>query len=153
MTVELWIELHASMTIECLFHRFGSLANMVDGERFDFFIAGQTSSNNGLNICMVPMFGGNLGYLAFIEDIVGQDNGEADIPLYWAGAFGRGRVAPPPDDPNIDWFPIRPDPCLCIEIPLPCDWWWYFWGWFFVVYHEDDGYYVLYFAICPTPIL
>jgi len=152
MTVELWIELHAIMTVECLFHQFHSIGANRDGDLFNFYIAGVTSSNNPLMVCMVPGLDMDLNYLQFVEDVVGNDNGEEDIPLHWAYAMGRGRQAPPPEEIE-NWQRLIPDPCMCIEIPEPCDWWWYFWGWFIVVYHEDDGYYVLYFAICPTPIL
>jgi hypothetical protein len=152
MTVELWIELHAIMTVEGLWHQFHSIGAAQAGDRFDFYVIGVTSSNNPLNICMVPGIGFDLNYLQFIEDIMGDDNGEADIPLNWYYAYGPGSL--PPNPANVaNWTRGDPNPCLCITIEQPCDWWWIYWGWFIVVYHEDDGYYLLLFAICPTPIL
>jgi hypothetical protein len=93
----------------------------------------------------------DLGYLQFIEDVVGEDHGEVDIPLNWATAYGQGD--PIPCDEIDNWNMAYPNPMICIDIPRSCDWWWCYKGWFTVVYHTADGYYTLLFAICPTPRL
>jgi hypothetical protein len=155
ITVELWIELYAVMTVWDLSHQFHSLGATRGGDYFEFYIGGTTSANHPLRICMCPGDMFDLNYLMFVEDIFGNYsfNGDADIPLNWAVSYGRviDNYIPEPDE--VDYERVYPDPYICIDIPDVCDWWWYFYGWFVVVYHEDDGYYVLYFAICPTPIL
>jgi len=148
-TVELWIELYATMTVEGLFQQFHTVADNRDGDRFDFYICGTIQSNHPETICLIPGYNFDLGYLQFIEDVVGEDNGEVDIPLNWAYAYGQGD--PIPCDQIENWTRAYPNPMICIDIPRNCDWWWCYWGWFVVEYHANDGYYTLLFAICPTP--
>jgi hypothetical protein len=150
MTVELWIELHAIMTVEHLFHQFHTISANPNGEYFSFYICGSTSSNNPLNICFFPGLGQDLNYLQFIEDVVGEDNGEEDIALNWAYAVNE-RYIPCEDIQN--WERAYPRPYFCFQIPEVCDWYWCVWGWFWVPYHTDDGYYALFFVVCPSPVL
>jgi hypothetical protein len=167
ITVELWIELFASMTVYDLFHQIHTISDVRDGRLFCGYIRGFTASNHPLDICLTPGMGQSLGFLEFQHSVIDdqddwQDypNNGRDMPISWSVAYGYGEEgdAPAPDDPNTNYVFIGEGDDFGIDQPYcmpyiesPCDWWWYFKFCFWVYYHEDDGYYVLYFTICPVP--
>jgi len=162
ITIQLWIEMSATMTIPVttfMYHRLGNFDDHDNpyvgpnpygptGEIISGGIIGSLSTNSTQNLCLSGYRGSQLDVLAFQHDIFGGDDG-ADIPLNWEVASGSGLY--PPQDPRFE--PIDPvNNQMCIEI-LACHHWFWWWFWFYVPYHWYDGYYVMYFSICPTPVL
>jgi len=146
--IELWIELHATMTVYDMSWQFHLMGDAAD-ER-EFIIEGQTESNNPLWICLSPGvdLAGNpmsLTELVFDSDIFGLDHGEDNIPVDW-------QVQTSADEDN--WYNIVPNEMgnICFMVPK-CDQWWRLRGHFSIYYHQADGYYYLYYAICPVPYL
>jgi hypothetical protein len=153
ITVELWIEMYACMTVFNLNHYFHAIGDEnYDDFNFEFMIEGVVSSNNALYICMKP--GGpdmDLGELAFVENIFGQAENNPGVPVVWELTYGRYNQAGE-EVVLQDWIEVTPNPNIIFEIPK-CDHWWRIRGRFFLWYHIADGYYVLYYAICPSPVL
>jgi hypothetical protein len=152
ITVELWIELYACMTVYNLNHYFHAVGDdRARDAMFEFVIEGTTSSNNDLYICMQPGPMQDLNYLAFQENIFGNAEQQPPIPMNWEYIWGRydqqGNQVP-----VIDWTGVEPDPNIIFRLPK-CDRWWIIRGYFYLWYHIADGYYLLYYAICPSPVL
>jgi len=159
ITVELWIELFASMTIYDLVHQIHTISDVRDYREFCGYIRGYTASNHPLDILLEPGMGQSLGFLEFQHSVLdGHFVAPRDIPLSWWVAYGYGDVGQAPDPGAANYRPIGEGDDFDIDesytmpyIESPCDWWWYFKFCFRVYYHEDDGYYVLWFSICPVP--
>jgi hypothetical protein len=167
ITVELWIELFASMTVFDLWHQVHMIADERDGRRYCGYIRGLTASNHPLDIILAPGLGQSLGFLEFQHSVIdGQgdyqdypQNGR-DIPVDWwvACAYGMYGDALPVDSNLLTYVYLgggddfdEDETYTMPYITSKCDWYWYFRFCFWVLYHEDDGYYVLYFTICPMP--
>jgi hypothetical protein len=93
----------------------------------------------------------DLGELAFVENIFGQAENNPGVPVVWELTYGRYNQAGE-EVVLQDWIEVTPNPNIIFEIPK-CDHWWRIRGRFFLWYHIADGYYVLYYAICPSPVL
>lgn len=160
--IELWIEMSATMTIPVttfMYHRLGNFNahnNPYDdpnpygptGEIISGNIVGSLSSNHTQDLCMMGDPDSDLNFLAFQHDIFGGFDGQ-DIPVNWEYASGSGLFPPP----EVQFRPGDPvNNMMCIRL-LPCDHWFWWWFWFYIPYHWYDGYYVLYFAICPLPVI
>jgi len=152
ITVELWVEMYACMTVFNLNHYFHAVGDeRYDDFNFEFMIEGTTSSNNALYICVQPGPEMNLGELGFVENIFGNAEDQPAIPLEWELQWGG--FAQNGDEIVLqDWVQVYPDPNIVWEMPK-CDRWWRLRGRFYLWYHIADGYYLLYYAICPSPVL
>jgi hypothetical protein len=152
-SIELWIELYASMTcynVHWQFHRIS------DDQFFAYFyVYGFVSSNSLIN---VEVDGGDL---VFIDDKFGPDGGDSGGRIsvdyaYAAGDLRNGDPPMPQTQAEIGMYYQRFQPVeqvpFCIEVG-PCDWWWAFIGELCVPYHKQDGYYLLEMVVCPIPWL
>ena len=150
MSIQLWVELYAEMTIYMTHTQFHQLGG--DGDDFTFYFGGVVASNNSQQICVTGN-GMPLTHLRFQHDIFGNEDPYASN---WAVSYyiasGQGNDPPPPESIN-QWTSIEPEQGrFCWEFPK-CDWWFWIKGHFCIEYHEHDGYYLLSLLICPMPYL
>jgi hypothetical protein len=152
--LDLWIELYCVQTYAFTQYQWHRIGNQ--HETVNFYISGTVSSNNAEWVGLTRA-SQDLDRLYFIEDIFGNDNGEADIPITWHYAWGSyDRLAgeTPPLPGAIDnWYAIAPgdNGNMYFFIPNPCDHWFCWWGQFIIYYHQADGHYQLQMAGCPSP--
>lgn len=166
--IELWVEMNAIMTYDYtvfMFHRLGTHAETVNG-----FIVGSMSSNHPQCMHLMAGDGFDMFHLQFQHDIWGHDDGQGgqeDIPLNWGYAWGGNVQNPdPPDDYDVDPSyrgsgsgnqlylpPYEDDYGIYFCIDFPCYHWFIWWFWFYLRYHFWPGYWALYFAGCPVPVL
>jgi len=152
-SIELWIELYASMTchnIHWQFHR------ITDQQVYIYFyVYGYVFSNSVIN---VEVQGGDL---RFVDDKFGPNAGDngGRIAVYYAYSSGDLEQGDPPmprDQMEIaQWYQRFRDAMdlpFCILVG-PCDWWWAFIGYACIPYHTEDGYYLLNMTVCPIPYL
>jgi hypothetical protein len=150
-SIELWVELYASMTCYNTHWQFHRIADA--GFTIEFVICGVVQSNNGI-IVTISGNGQPMGIIRFIENVFGVDDGSgSDYAVSYWKASGNGAQIPQ----NKDWESAANEVARYGTITFtylePCDHWWCIRGVFCVEYHAPDGYYLLALMACPLPLL
>jgi hypothetical protein len=155
-TLELWIELYASMTCYNTHWQFHYLST--PGEpgqpafNIEFEICGVVASNSEIQVAITGD-GQNMAVMRFIENIFGvDDNSGRDYAVLWEKASGEGAVIPDDKEWESASSEVAETGAITFQFPK-CDHWWCIKGSFCVLYHEADGYWLLSLVSLPMPIL